>query len=169
MTHFELCLQLVLKHEGGYVNDPDDPGGETNLGVTKKTYTNAGGKKEMKDLTIEDVMPIYKKYYWDRVRADSLPRGLDLSVFDFAVNAGAHRAIVKLQQCVDAEPDGIMGPKTIKAINACDLTRVLIEYTIARQQHYESLGIFNKYGKGWTRRNIMTLGYAMKATGENND
>ncbi len=76
---FSEALEIILHHEGGYVNHPKDPGGETNLGVTKRVYEDFGGEKEMKDLTKEDVEPIYKKNYWDRVKGDDLPEGLDLS------------------------------------------------------------------------------------------
>ena len=94
MSNFDECLKIILHHEGGYVNHPKDPGGETNLGVTKRVYEEFGGEKDMRDLTVEDVAPIYKKGYWDRVKGDSLPEGLDLCVFDFGVNAeGVESAI----------------------------------------------------------------------------
>ena len=102
MSNFSECLKLVLHHEGGYVNHPKDPGGETNMGVTKRVYEEFGGTKDMKDLEFEDVMPIYKKNYWDRVKADDLPAGLDLCVFDFGVNAGTGRAAKYLQSLVGA-------------------------------------------------------------------
>ena len=97
MSNFDECLQIILHHEGGYVNHPKDPGGETNLGVTKRVYEEHGGTKDMKDLEFEDVAPIYKKSYWDRVKGDELPAGLDLCVFDFGVNAGTGRAAKYLQ------------------------------------------------------------------------
>ena len=78
--NFQKCLKIILHHEGGYVNHPRDPGGETNLGVTKRVYEEWGGTKDMKDLTHEDVEPIYKKNYWDRVKGDDLPEGLDLCI-----------------------------------------------------------------------------------------
>ena len=78
MSNFDECLKLVLHHEGGYVNHPKDPGGETNLGVTKRVYQEHGGTKDMKDLLVEDVAPIYKKGYWDKMKCDDIPSGLDL-------------------------------------------------------------------------------------------
>ena len=99
-NNFDHCLEIILHHEGGYVNHPKDPGGETNLGVTKRVYEEHGGTKDMKDLTFEDVAPIYKKSYWDRVKGDELPAGLDLCVFDFGVNAGTGRAAKYLQNLV---------------------------------------------------------------------
>ena len=92
-SNWDKCLQAILHHEGGYVNHPKDPGGETNLGVTKRVYEEWGGTKDMKQLTFEDVAPIYKKNYWDKVKADDLPSGLDLCVFDFAVNAASSRVV----------------------------------------------------------------------------
>ena len=100
--NYDHCLEMILHHEGGYVNHPKDPGGETNLGVTKRVYEEHGGTKDMKDLTVEDVAPIYKKSYWDRVKGDELPAGLDLCVFDFGVNAGTGRAAKYLQNLVGA-------------------------------------------------------------------
>ena len=89
--NFDKCLEMLLHHEGGYVWHEEDPGGETNLGVTKKVYQDWGGTKEMIDLTVEDVAPIYKKNYWDRCKCDELSSGLDWAVFDWAVNSGTRR------------------------------------------------------------------------------
>ena len=94
-------LEVILHHEGGYVNHPKDPGGETNMGVTKRVYEEHGGTKDMKELTHEDVNPIYKKGYWDKVKGDELPDGLDLMIFDFAVNAGPGRAAKFIQRLVN--------------------------------------------------------------------
>ena len=112
------ALKVILHHEGGYVNHPKDPGGETNLGVTKRVYEEWGGTKSMKDLTPEDVEPIYEKNYWDRCKCDELPNGLDLCVFDFAVNAGTGRAAKYLQKLVGATADGAIGPATMRSVNA---------------------------------------------------
>ena len=112
-NNFDHCLEIILHHEGGYVNHPKDPGGETNLGVTKRVYEEHGGTKDMKDLTFEDVAPIYKKSYWDRVKGDELPAGLDLCVFDFGVNAGTGRAAKYLQNLVGTTADGAIEPATV--------------------------------------------------------
>ena len=91
-NNFEKCLEMLLHHEGGYVNNVHDKGGMTNLGVTKRVYDKWIGREsteqEMRDLTPDDVAPIYKKNYWNRVKGDSLPSGLDWSCFDWAVNSG---------------------------------------------------------------------------------
>ena len=156
---FSEALEVILHHEGGYVNHPKDPGGETNLGVTKRVYEDFGGEKEMKDLTKEDVEPIYKKNYWDRVKGDDLPEGLDLCIFDFAVNAGPGRAAKFLQKLIGVTQDGGIGPQTLGALQSAigeDVriqTREMIEkYQSMRQEYYESLSTFETFGRGWTRR-----------------
>tara|TARA_R100000742_G_C4178766_1_gene14593 strand:+ start:27 stop:539 length:513 start_codon:yes stop_codon:yes gene_type:complete len=164
--NFEDCLQTILHHEGGYVNHPKDPGGETNLGVTKRVYEEWGGSKDMKDLTEEDVAPIYKKNYWDRVKGDHLSSGLDLAVFDWAVNSGTGRAAKKLQGMIGTEPDGGIGPNTLKTldeyIEAKGIEKVIEEYKDIRQDFYESLKTFDTFGAGWTRRNNETCEKAKK-------
>ena len=154
--NWEKCLEMILHHEGGYVNHPKDPGGETNLGVTKRVYEEHGGTKDMKDLTVEDVSPIYKKSYWDRVKGDQLPAGLDLCVFDFGVNAGTGRAAKYLQTLIGTVADGGIGPNTLKAVEAYveehGLADTITNYQAERQKYYESLSTFDTFGKGWTRR-----------------
>ena len=150
------CLETILHHEGGYVNHPKDPGGETNLGVTKRVYEDFGGTKDMKDLTREDVEPIYKKNYWDRVKGDDLPAGLDLCVFDFGVNAGTGRAAKYLQTMIGTVADGGIGPNTLKKLNDYveehGIEDAIKNYQSDRQKYYESISTFDTFGKGWTRR-----------------
>jgi len=155
--NFKKCLEIILHHEGGYVNHPKDPGGETNLGVTKRVYEEHGGTKDMKDLTVEDVAPIYKKGYWDKLKGDQLPSGLDLCVFDFGVNAGPGRAAKYLQNMIGTTPDGGIGPMTLEAVanyveEQGGVDEVIKDYQNERQKYYESLSTFSTFGKGWTRR-----------------
>tara|TARA_Y100001937_G_scaffold75498_1_gene102548 strand:- start:179 stop:691 length:513 start_codon:yes stop_codon:yes gene_type:complete len=153
---FTEALEIILHHEGGYVNHPKDPGGETNLGVTKRVYEDFGGEKEMKDLTKADVEPIYKKNYWDRVKGDDLPEGLDLCIFDFAVNAGPGRAAKFIQRLVNTTVDGGIGPNTLGKIKEYvehyGIEQTISSYALMRQNYYESLSTFDTFGKGWTRR-----------------
>ncbi len=127
--NFDAALKAVLKHEGGYVNHPKDPGGMTNLGVTKRVWEawvkKAVGEKEMRALTPAMVAPLYKKQYWDAVKADELPTGLDYLMFDFAVNAGPGRAIQTMQKALGTKPDGVIGPKTLQALKASDPTDLI--------------------------------------------
>jgi len=154
--NYDKCLETILHHEGGYVNHPKDPGGETNLGVTKRVYEEHGGTKDMKDLTVEDVAPIYKKGYWDKMKGDELPDGLDLCVFDFGVNAGPGRAAKYLQTMIGTVADGGIGPNTLaklkEYVNANGLAKSIDNYQEARQAYYEKLSTFDTFGKGWTRR-----------------
>jgi lysozyme family protein len=156
VKNWEMALETILHHEGGYVNHPKDPGGETNLGVTKRVYEEHGGTKDMQDLTFEDVAPIYKKSYWDRVKGDDLPSGLDLCVFDFSVNAGTGRGAKYLQRMVGATADGAIGPGTLKAVGLyveeVGVAAAIDNYQEARQSYYESLSTFETFGRGWTRR-----------------
>ena len=164
-VNYDKCLETILHHEGGYVNHPKDPGGETNLGVTKRVYEDWGGTKDMKDLLVEDVAPIYKKNYWDRVKGDDLPAGLDLCVFDFGVNAGTGRSAKYLQTLIGTTADGGIGPNTLKCLNDY-VSKHSVEDTIknfqeARQGYYEKLSTFDTFGRGWTRRVTETTELAL--------
>jgi len=168
--NYNKCLETILHHEGGYVNHPKDPGGETNLGVTKRVYEswvmeNDLHQKDMKDLKVEDVAPIYRKNYWDRIKGDQLPSGLDLCVFDFGVNAGTGRSAKYLQTLIGTVADGGIGPNTLKCLDDY-VSKHGVEDTIknfqeARQKYYESLSTFDTFGKGWTRRNTETTELAL--------
>ena len=166
--NWQYCLETILHHEGGYVNHPEDPGGETNLGVTKRVYEEFGGTKDMKDLTVEDVEPIYKKNYWDRVKADQLPSGLDLCVFDFGVNAGTGRSAKFLQGMVGATQDGAIGPATLAKVNEFvsmeGVEGAIAEFQHRRQGYYEGLKTFATFGRGWTRRVTETTELALNMT-----
>lgn len=166
-ANYDKCLETILHHEGGYVNHPKDPGGETNMGVTKRVYEEWGGTKDMKDLTFEDVAPIYKKNYWDRVKGDDLSSGLDLCIFDFGVNAGTGRAAKFIQKMIGVTADGGIGPQTLRALGIYEeevggVAEVIKEYQIRRQEYYESLSTFKTFGRGWTRRVNETTQSALK-------
>ena len=165
-ANYDKCLETILHHEGGYVNHPKDPGGETNLGVTKRVYLEHGGTKDMKDLLVEDVAPIYKKGYWDKMKGDELPNGLDLCVFDFGVNAGPGRSAKYLQTMIGTVADGGIGPNTLKAVEAYvsehGINKSIENFQEARQGYYEKLSTFDTFGRGWTRRVTETTQSAMK-------
>jgi|TARA_B100000424_G_C22706214_1_gene384788 lysozyme family protein len=155
-VNYDKCLETILHHEGGYVNHPKDPGGETNLGVTKRVYQEHGGTKDMKDLLVEDVAPIYKKGYWDKMKCDDIPSGLDLCLFDFGVNAGPGRAAKFLQSMIGTTVDGGIGPNTLakleEYIRENGEHEAVNKYQEMRQKYYEQLSTFDTFGKGWTRR-----------------
>ena len=155
--NYQECLEMILHHEGGYVNHPEDPGGATNLGVTKRVYEEWVGRTvtldKMEQLQVSDVAPIYKKNYWDRVKGDQLPSGLDLCVFDFGVNAGPVRSAKMLQSCVDATEDGVIGPKTLARVSEQDTEELIKLFSVKREEYYKSLKHFETFGRGWLRRN----------------
>ena len=154
--NFEQCLALVLKHEGGYVNNPKDPGGMTNLGVTKKVWEewvkHPVDEAAMRALGPADVGPLYKDRYWNRVRGDDLPSGVDYAVFDLAVNSGVGRASKILQAALGLPADGIVGPKTIEAAQAANARELATNICERRQDFLQSLPTFDTFGRGWTRR-----------------
>jgi len=155
-SNWDNSFKLMLKSEGGFVNHPSDPGGMTNLGVTKATWENWVGREsdeaEMRGLTPEKVEPLYKKKYFDAVRGDELPMGLDYLMFDFAVNAGAGRAIKTLQTAVGVTPDGGFGPMTMAAVQAVDPVELIERFSQAKEDFYRSLNTFATFGKGWLNR-----------------
>jgi len=154
--NYDKCLKAILHHEGGYVNHPKDPGGETNLGVTKRVYEEFGGTKDMKELTVEDVAPIYKKGYWDKMKGDDLPSCQLNQEFDFGINAGPGRSAKYLQTMIGTVADGGIGPNTLKAVDAYveehGIEKAVENFQEARQGYYEKLSTFDTFGKGWTRR-----------------
>jgi len=156
--NFDRCLEKMLKHEGGFVNHPKDPGGMTNLGVTKAVWEEWLGRpvseKEMQALTPIMVKPLYKRKYWDAVRADDLVAGVDYCVFDVAVNSGPGRAIKFLQSVVGATPDGGFGSITLALVKKAeaDPTTLIKQYCARRLEFLQSLRTFETFGKGWSRR-----------------
>ena len=163
--NFEQCMGWLLEHEGGYVNHPNDPGGETNLGVTRAVYEQYAGRQvmdgEMEGLTHDDVYPIYKENYWDRVRGDDLPSGVDWAVFDWGVNSGTSRAAKALQRIIGVEQDGGIGPMTLQAVASVEPTEIIEQMHHMRDSFYRSLSTFDTFGRGWIRRNDETKEQAL--------
>ncbi len=164
-SNFRRSLSLVLAHEGGYVNHPRDPGGATNNGVTQAVY-DAFRKyhnlktQSVKEILSSEVSEIYAKNYWKLVRGDSLPCGLDYAVFDFAVNSGVSRAVRYLQRLVGVADDGALGMISLAAIEAAtkaDEEKLIVQYCANRMAFLKSLGTFDTFGKGWTRRVVGSL------------
>ena len=158
-SNFELCLGLLLQHEGKFVNDIRDNGGATNLGVTQRVWeewvNHPVSIKEMQALTPTMVAPLYKRKYWNACHADEFVSGLDYAVFDLAVNSGVGRAIKLLQSCVGATPDGGYGSITsalVKKAQEEDAERLIGVYCSRRLEFLESLPAFATFGKGWSRR-----------------
>lgn len=154
--NFEQCLALVLKHEGGYVNNPKDPGGMTNLGVTKKVWEEYVGhsvdEAAMRALGPKDVAPLYKKNYWDKIRGDDLPLGVDYACFDLAVNSGVGRAAKVLQKCVGVPADGVIGPATLAEVGNHSPLNLAQQICENRLEFLQALPTWTTFGRGWGRR-----------------
>lgn len=154
--NFEAALVSTLKHEGFWANHPKDPGGATMQGVTLKTYSDWLGrpasKEELRKIPGEHLKTIYKTRYWDAVRADELPAGVDYVVFDMAVNSGPGRAAKTLQMAVGVTPDGAIGPKTLAAVKAHDPAELIVTYQRNRENFLKALSTFPTFGDGWISR-----------------
>ena len=163
--NFDKCMSMLLKHEGGYSNHKDDRGGMTNLGVTKAVYDEFHGtdidEEGMRNLTKDDVTPIYRRNYWERCRCGDLPSGVDWAVMDFAVNSGTGRGAKALQQAVEAEQDGSIGPLTLMKVKDHEVVNIINRIAIYREQFYRSLSNFDTFGRGWIRRNDETRQQAL--------
>jgi lysozyme family protein len=164
---FDKCLAFILKEEGGYVNHPEDPGGITNLGVTKTSWERWVGKTvteaDMRKLTPDLVKPLYKWRYWDRVRGDELPVGVDLALMDFAVNSGPSAAIRCLQVVLQVEVDGIFGPDTMAALWKEDPNMTIARLCDAREDFLRSLPHFATFGRGWMNRLARVMSASLAA------
>ena len=158
--NFDQCMSMLLAHEGGYVNHPSDPGGMTNLGVTKRTYDEYHGtdidEEGMRQLTKADVEPIYRRNYWNRCRCQDLPSGIDWAVFDLSVNSGTGRAARLLQRAVETTEDGSIGPLTLMMVKKHEVANIINRIAVYREEFYRSLSTFDTFGRGWLRRNDET-------------
>jgi lysozyme family protein len=155
-TNFPKALALVLQSEGGYSNNPNDPGGPTMKGVTQVTYNAHRARNGLALQTVQlisgaEISDIYKSEYWDALNADNLPNGVDYETFDFGVNSGIHRAATLLQSILGVTADGAIGPATIAAarVDTPAVIQRLEGARVAFQQHLATWGVF---GRGWSNR-----------------
>lgn len=158
--NWKASFDRVIKSEGGYTNDPNDHGGETNLGVTKANWEQYVGRPaqpgEMLSLTPAMVEPLYRADYWDKCRCDELPAGVDYAVFDFSVNAGPGRSIRYLQRAAGVTDDGQLGPGTMAAVKAEDPHTLLTLFSQQKIGFYQRIvardASQEKFLKGWLNR-----------------
>ena len=154
--NFARSLQLVLVHEGGYVDHPSDPGGPTNKGVTldvfQRFYGSSKTKNDLKAITDAQLEHIYKAGYWDKSQCDALPDGVDYVVFDQAVNSGPGRSAKWLQAAIGATVDGAIGPQTIAATGQRPRAEVINAMCDARLAFLQRLDTWATFGRGWQRR-----------------
>ena len=148
MSWFDQCFEKVVAHEGGYVSDSRDPGGETNYGISKRAYPSL----DIKALTMADAKQLYKRDYWDRAQCDQLPSQLSYLVFDAAVNSGIGQSIRFLQRAVGVADDGSIGPITLSAAKRMDTESLCARFIGQRLDFMTRLSTFDVFGKGWSRR-----------------
>lgn len=156
--NFETSLSKVLRHEGGYVNHPSDPGGPTNKGVTQRVYdayrlNNGQHTQSVRYIADRELADIYRNQYWHAVRGNELPDGVDYAVFDYAVNSGPARAIRDLQRVIGETQDGVIGQRTLARVNgANDREGLIHDYLDRRLAFLRSLKTWRTFGKGWASR-----------------
>jgi len=163
MSKFDEIIEMVLEHEGGYVNHSSDPGGETIYGISKRAYPDL----DIKNLTVAEAKEIYRNDYWNRIKGEELPVGVACVVLDYSVNSGTSRASKALQSvCGIANGDGIIGPAslnsvwtTVKNTSEQDVINAVTEQ---RQGFIRALSIYDTFGKGWERRIEETRAKAME-------
>ena len=142
-------LEDTLVFEGNYVNDPHDPGGETKYGICKRDYPDL----DIKNLTKDQAKAIYKSKYWDKIKGDDLPSGIDLWVGDAAINSGPVQAAKWLQRALNVSTvDGVIGPQTVLAATKADKRSVILSMSEQRITMLRGLKTWNRYGPGWTNR-----------------
>lgn len=164
---FAACLPVILASEGSFVDDPQDPGGATNLGITLATLSSWLGRTatiaEVEALTPAMVGPIYSARYYMPSHAGDCPPGVDLMVFDEAVNQGVGRAIESLQTALGIAADGAVGPATLAALKAADPHALIDAIAANREAHYRALPTFAHFGRGWLARLARTTAIAHQA------
>lgn len=154
MIDFDTAFTRLLGSEGGYTNNPKDPGGETNWGISKRTYPNL----DIKNLTREQAKTVYKRDFWDPL-GEAHP-AIKSQVFDFAVNSGIPTAIRKLQAAVGVADDGHWGPISAAKMNTMDVNDVLLRFMAQRLRYWTKCSAWPTFGAGWVNRAANQLDYA---------
>lgn len=155
MSNFDTCITRLLGVEGGYVFDPRDAGGETNWGISKRSYPSV----DIKNLTKEAAEAIYKKDFWDTLQLDNAPLGIANQLLDFAVNSGSQTAIRALQRAVGVADDGNIGPHTKLAIASLKPSDLIMRLLAERLLFMTRCKGWNAFGKGWSVRIAKELQY----------
>jgi len=159
MTPFDRAFDLLIAREGGFVDDPKDPGGATRFGISLRAYPHLG-YDGIKNLTREQAKALYLVDYWNKIHGDLLPKGFALCMFDFAVNSGVQRAIGVLQDVLGVTTDGQFGPRTQSALMRIPERDLIEQFSAERILFLTQHRQFNRFGRGWARR---VIGTAMEA------
>ena len=162
MSNFDKAFDLLIANEGGYVNNPKDPGGETNCGITKTVAAANGYAGDMRTMPKETAKGIYKKMYWDKLQCDQFPFVVAFQLFDAGVNHGNSQAVKFLQRALSVVDDGVIGAKTIAAVSKLEDLQIVLLFNVERINFYTNLKTFSTFGKGWIRRIASNLKLAIK-------
>ena len=156
MKAFDLLVERVLSHEGGYVNDPRDPGQETRWGISKRAYPHL----DIRNLTRAQAVDIYRRDFWQRVRGDELPREFAFQALDAAVNHGIGNAVRWMQRAAGVADDGVIGPVTLAAVQRAQPADLVLRFNAERLRFYAKLTTFATFGRGWVNRVAGNLDHA---------
>lgn len=146
--NFDEAFSVLMRHEGGLVDDPNDPGGETKYGVSKRAYPAL----DIASLTLDQAAAIYRRDYWGPAGCDAVPDALRMDLFDMAVNSGVKASVRCLQRAAGEAADGILGPKTLQAIQSMPATRLVARFNGERLEFMTMLPAWANFSKGWARR-----------------
>lgn len=160
MDRFRTFIDRLLSHEGGYVDNPRDPGGETKWGISKRTYPALN----IRELTRDQAIDIYRRDFWERSEADDLPPAVGFQLLDGAVNSGIDQATRWLQRAAGVADDGDIGPVTLAAIKARDPADLVMTFNAERLDFMTRLNGWTTFGKGWARRIAGNLRYGAADT-----
>jgi lysozyme family protein len=147
VSKFERAFEAVIGHEGGYVNNPADPGGETKYGISKRSYP----REDIRNMTLDRAREIYKADFWDKVRGDELFYRIGFNLFDGAVNSGVSTSVKWLQRAAGVTEDGVFGPVTMDAVNDGG-SLLAARYNAHRLEYLAGLKTWPTFGRGWARR-----------------
>lgn len=161
MRAFDQAIKSLLREEGGYVNDPRDPGGETHWGISKRSYPEL----DLRNLTEQDAVAIYRRDFWPVIQGDALPPALAIAALDAAVNQGPVPAILDLQQALGVAADGILGPQTLAAASRADLIDTLTRVFARRALRYALSRNLSVFGLGWFTRCFRVYRACLSAVG----
>ena len=159
--NFDQAFERLIGHEGGYVADSRDPGGETKFGISKRAYPHL----DIKALTLHDAKAIYRRDFWQRVRGDELPREFAFQALDAAVNHGIGNAVRWMQRAAGVADDGVIGPVTLAAVQRAQADDLVLRFNAERLRFYAKLTTFSAFGRGWVNRVAGNLDHAAADNG----
>ena len=160
MTAFDIAINRLLGNEGGYVANPNDPGGVTNWGISQRSYPSL----DIAALTRDQAIAIYKSDFWDKIDGDAMPAGVGFQSLDFAVNSGIQTALRALQRAIGVADDGVFGPVSLAALKAADPADTIMRLLAERLMFMTGLSGWASFGRGWARRIAADLRYGAADT-----